>query len=119
METLKGTQPVFDKVLEELYRVTGRYEPSFASKLVATIDPSKPIWDVYVLANTGHKAPSYSSRNKLSLARAAYASIERWYSDFLQSDEGKFCVGEFDRFAPSHQWFTAVKKVDFILWQTR
>ena len=119
MEKMKETIPVFPNVLDEIHRKTGRYEPSFASKLVATIDPSKPIWDVHILANTGHKAPSYASKHKLEHAKAAYASIEDWYATFLQSTEGKLCIGEFDRHAPNHQEFTSLKKVDFIFWQTR
>jgi hypothetical protein len=119
MQDLREATPVFPDVLEEIHRRTGRYEPSFASKLVATIDPSKPIWDVHILANTSHKAPSYASKHKLENAKTAYASIEDWYSTFLQSTEGKLCISEFDRRAPNHQGFTSTKKVDFILWQTR
>ncbi len=119
MQKLKGTRPVFPDVLDAIHGTSGRYEPSFASKLVATIDPSKPVWDVHVLGNTCHSAPSYTNKAKVSLAKAAYASIEGWYIAFLQSSEGKLCVSEFDRLVPSHRGFTALKKVDFILWQTR
>lgn len=119
MQRLKEAPPVFADVLDQIHSLTGRYEPSFASKLVATINPSKPIWDVHVLANTGHKAPGYFRKDKLALAKSAYASIESWYSTFLQSSEGKLCVSEFDRVAPGHRDFTDLKKVDFVLWQTR
>lgn len=119
MQKLKGTKPVFADVLDTIYSTSGRYEPSFASKLVATIDPTKPVWDVHVLGNANHRAPSYANKAKLSLAKAAYASMEGWYSTFLKSPEGSLCVSEFDRLVPSHQRFTALKKVDFILWQNR
>lgn len=119
MQRLKETKPLFADVLDEIHSLTGRYEPSFASKLVATIDPSKPIWDVHILENTNHRAPSYTSKNKLALAKSAYASIENWYATFLFSTEGKFYISEFDRFAPDYCEFSALKKVDFILWQTR
>lgn len=59
------------------------------------------------------------SKDKLTLAKTAYASIENWYATFLQSAEGKLCVKEFDLQVPNHRAFTALKKVDFILWQTR
>lgn len=119
MQRLKNEKPIFADVLDQIHSLTGRYEPSFASKLVATIDPTKPIWDVHVLANTGHKAPNYYDKNKLTHAKVAFASIESWYSIFLESDEGKLCVSEFDRFAPEYRDFTALKKIDFILWQIR
>ncbi|MBR7799008.1 hypothetical protein [Undibacterium fentianense] len=119
MQKLKETKPLFADVLDEIYRLTGRYEPSFASKLVATIDPLKPIWDIHILKNTGHGAPSYASKNKLALAKVAYASLEDWYEKFLDSAEGKLYISEFDQFAPDYCGLTALKKVDFILWQTR
>jgi hypothetical protein len=119
MQNMKNGSPVFSDVLDEIYNQTSRYEPSFASKLVATVDPSKPIWDVHILANTNHKAPAYYSKNKFDLAKSAYASIEEWYAKFLNSTEGKLCVSEFDRNFPEYRWFTALKKVDFILWQIR
>jgi len=119
MQKLKGTKPAFSDVLDAIHGTSGRYEPSFSSKLVATIDPTKPVWDVHVLGNTNHTAPSYANKAKLSLAKAAYASMESWYATFLESPEGKLCVSEFDRLVPSHQRFAALKKVDFILWQNR
>ena len=67
LEKLKTTHPTFRDVLDEIHAATGRYEPSFASKLVATIDPSKPLWDVHVLANTNHSPPSYTHKAKISL----------------------------------------------------
>lgn len=119
MQGFKGSLVTFDSVLDAIFQNTGRYEPSFASKLVATLDPSKPVWDVHVLANTGHPAPSYSHASKISLAKVAYKSITHWYADFLESSEGQLCVSEFNRLVPEHIEFTSLKKVDFILWQTR
>jgi hypothetical protein len=47
MQQWKGSKPSFDHVLDHLSRVTGRYEPSFSSKLVATVDPEQPVWDIF------------------------------------------------------------------------
>ncbi|MYN45904.1 hypothetical protein GTP23_12685 [Pseudoduganella sp. FT93W] len=119
MQSLKGKNSTFSDILDEIYRLTGRYEPSFASKLLATIDPSKPVWDRFVLENSGHKAPSYSHKEKFELAKKVYASLEKWYSEFVDSADGQNCIAEFDRTVVSDFCFTDVKKVDFILWQTR
>jgi hypothetical protein len=119
MQQLKNSQPTFHDVLDTIHQMTGRYEPSFASKLVATIDPSKPVWDVHILNNTNHKPPSYSHKAKLSLAKVAYDSIESWYAEFLMSEDGKLCISEFNRLVPNSHDITDIKKVDFILWQTR
>ena len=49
MQSQKGQSPSFSCVLRHLYSVLGRYEPSFSSKLVATIDVNSPVWDSVVL----------------------------------------------------------------------
>ena len=36
-------------VIGSLYVEAGNVEASFSSKMIATIDPEKPIWDQYVL----------------------------------------------------------------------
>ena len=68
LERSKTTPPQFDTALDYLWSTLGRYEPSFSSKLVATLDPDRPVWDRFVLKNTGQKAPSYAARNRVQAA---------------------------------------------------
>lgn len=119
MEELKGKVVEFDNVLDELKKRTGRYEPSFSSKLVATLNSTKPIWDVHILANTSHKAPAYSNGNKVDLAKKAYQSIGAWYESFIQTAAGKLCIVVFDEKIKEHSKISDLKKIDFILWQIR
>lgn len=49
MEKSKSGGTNFSETLQGVYRSTGRIEASFASKLVATLDPSKPVIDTFVL----------------------------------------------------------------------
>jgi hypothetical protein len=119
MEELKGSKPTFGNVLDRVYEVTGRYEPSFSSKLVATLCADKPVWDQHVLKNIGEKAPSYTSKNKISEAKLRYADIENWYNKFLTSDKGVNWIEQFNKLIPEHDKLTDLKKVDLILWQTR
>lgn len=119
MQRQKGSRPTFNDVLDDLYKSTGRYEPSFSSKLVATLDPEQPVWDVWVLKNTGIRVPSYASKSKVEHAKAAYVTIQRWYRQFLNSKDGELVVRVFDRVVPEHAKVTDLKKVDFVLWQTR
>lgn len=53
LEKHKRRKTSFDQVLDHLHAELGRYEPSFSSKLVATLDPEQPVWDRFVLENTG------------------------------------------------------------------
>jgi hypothetical protein len=119
LESSKKSQPTFEQIIDKLNEVMGRYEPSFSSKLVSTIDPSKPIWDIHILKNTGHTAPPYNSKDKIQLAKKAYLSIEEWYKNILTSDNGKMYIDIFDELVPHQDKITNLKKIDFILWQTR
>lgn len=120
MEESKGRRPEFSQVISELRsRIGNAYEPSFSSKLVATLNPWRPMWDEHVLRNTGHKPPSYSSATKHADAIAAYASIVSWYEAFMKSSEGRRWVRLFNENAEDYYRITDIKKVDFILWQTR
>ncbi len=119
METCKNREVSFDFVIDSIFNATGRYEPSFSSKLLATVDAQKPIWDVYVLKNTGFTPPPYSARNRVSLAKEAYRSIEDWYKDFLVSKEGAIWINLFDENIKISSQISDLKKIDFILWQIR
>src|SRR6202040_30357 len=45
MSEARESHPDFMSVLKDLHKRTGRVEPSFASKLVATVDPQFPVID--------------------------------------------------------------------------
>ena len=119
LERWKNNKPGFAEVLDYLHGALGRYEPSFSSKLVATLDPEQPVWDRFVLEHTGVQSPPYTARNKLAQAKAAYVGIQAWYREFLASATGRLVVELFDAQVPEHGRVTDLKKVDFVLWQMR
>ena len=119
LERSKKTRPQFGRALDYLWSRLGRYEPSFSSKLVATLDPDLPVWDRFVLKNTGQKAPAYAALDRVQKAKAVYRSIQSWYEGYLCSDEGQSVLSVFDREVEEHHRLTDLKKVDFVLWQTR
>lgn len=121
MQQLKGSRPTFDTVLDSFRAAIGNNvcEASFSSKLVATLDPWQPIWDKYVLANTGHKPPASAAPDKFAQAKAGYASIAAWYATFLADKEGKRWIQAFNDNVDQYWRLTDIKKVDFILWQSR
>jgi len=119
MEHLKSHAVTFTVVLRYLKKELKRYEPSFSSKLVATLDPSKPVWDKYVLNNIHLPAPSYNSPSKFDEAEAIYQKIEDWFLSFERSVEGAMIIRKFDELISSHIDISNTKKIDFWLWQTR
>lgn len=42
-ESIKNGSPTFESIITYLYECTGNIEPSFSSKMLATIFPEKPI----------------------------------------------------------------------------
>ncbi len=119
MESRKNNPVRFEAVLDHIYGILGRYEPSFSSKLAATLDPNEPVWDKYVLRNTGQKAPYYSACKKLERAKNVFENVRKWYTKHMQSAEGKMMIEVFNNMVKEHDRITNIKKVDFILWKTR
>lgn len=119
LETCKVTGAEFAEILGDLWEETGRYEPAFASRLVATVDPTKPNWDRFVLMNTGLRAPSYLDPEKIERAARVYGQIRDWYSACLQSPGGQRILELFDEWVPEHPDISALKKLEFVLWHMR
>ncbi len=124
MEKIKGNSVSFEDVIRHLYTELGRIEPSFSSKLVATIDDSKPVWDMYVLNNLGLKQPPYSSgSNEAKLRRVEklidlYSKITDWYSVALDDSSVIEAIKLFDDCYADAD-ISKTKKIDLILWQSR
>ena len=104
-----------DDVISYLYKETGKYEPSFSSKLLATIDSNKPVWDLHVLSQLSIKAPPYYKKDRLQLSFATYKTLENWFATYLQTQNAKEVIKCFDSLFPVKQ-LTNVKKIDLVLW---
>lgn len=109
----------FEQIITELYRLTGNVEASFSSKMLATIDVSKPIWDQCVLQNLGLELMGKTQEEKLQNAVALYAQIVNWYADYLTTDEARKNIDEFDRLLPEYSCISETKKIDCLLWSKR
>lgn len=118
-EEMKTNDRTFSEALTYLYEHTGNIEPSFTSKMLASLHPEMPIWDRYVIANLGLELTGKTKSEQLANAVAIYHQIQAWYDNFLSTDETQKCIETFDRRFPSYQWLTPIKKVDFFLWSIR
>ncbi len=118
-ERIKNEKPTFKEIITYLYEQTGNIEPSFSSKMLASIDPDKPIWDKYILQNLGKELKGKTKQEQLENAIMLYAEIERWYKSFLDTDEAKECIEVFDRLMPDYRWISRTKKIDSVIWGTR
>lgn len=118
-EDVKNSKPTFEKIITYLYECTGNIEPSFSSKMLATIFPEKPIWDRYVVQNLNVQLVGTTKEEKLNNAISLYADMEKWYADFVKTAKGEECISEFDRVLPDYRGISSIKKIDSILWSIR
>lgn len=118
LEQAKSAPLTFDAALQSIYAATGRMEASFASKLIATIDPDQPVIDSVVLRNLKLKPPSAGSANRCDDIERLHMRIGEIYSRYLESRSGRDLVARFRRVYPGTS-VTRVKMLDFVLWQSR
>ncbi len=114
-----GGKPTFDVVLDEMYAKTGRVEASFASKLVATLDNTKPIWDSKVLANLWCKnaiKTYWSPEKRLAESKDLYHELDRAFTEVSGTSGGKDSVAAFDSAFPAYKDISDMKKLDFLVW---
>lgn len=119
LESEKATPHAFDLVIRKLHSSTGRIEASFASKLVATVDPSQPVIDSIVLANVGMALPrAATTEERLARITQLHKRLRDVLTEFLTTADGKYLVRRFqDRYANVD--LTPVKMLDFVLWKLR
>lgn len=108
----------FSQVLRTLHRSTGRYEASFASKLIATLDPSQPVIDSVVLKNLGCKLATAKTPQRMHAIESLHGALQQNVQSFLASSGGKSLVADFQALYPSHL-ISQEKMVDLVLWQMR
>ena len=109
----------FRRVLTEMREKTRRMEASFSSKIVATINPEKPVWDRWVLHNLGlKKVYGYGGGDKyLERCVARYHEICEATSAIVERGPGfRRWVSLLDAAHPEYASFTDTKKLDLFLW---
>jgi hypothetical protein len=114
--------PEFIEVLEKLYTVEERFENSFSSKLLHTINPNLPIWDSIVMKKLNLKTTFYfkSIQIKKENIVAQYQKLSTFFNDFILTKDGKELIDLFDEKIIIQDYnLTPLKKIDFIIWQTR
>lgn len=118
MERSKTRPTTFAEALMSLAADSGRVEASFASKLVATLDPSQPIIDQHVLRNFGLRMPYAQEANRLDKVIELHAELQRRYDRMLGSDVGRAICERFRLRFPAAD-IGDLKRVDLVLWQHR
>jgi hypothetical protein len=110
----------FADVLRSLFSNTGKFEASFASKLVASVNPEKPVIDSIVLKICKLKLPSPTAPAEIRLQKIdeLYRELSRIQTEFLDTDNGRYLTDRFAELYPGRP-VTRRKMLDLVLWKTR
>jgi hypothetical protein len=120
LEKNKNKKTSFEQTLVFFYRKFKRFEPSFSSKIVATINPNFPVWDSVVINKLRIKVPERHLSQEVRFKKTVkiYGDIVKWYVDFLKTKEARRIIKIFDKMIDTPN-ITDTKKIDLIIWQTR
>jgi hypothetical protein len=118
LESSKSAPVSITVVLTRLHETTSRIEASFASKLVATIDPSQPVIDSVVLGNLGLRLPNGEPAERIRRIAKLYDRLAHCFSQFLATAEGRQLIARFSAAYPAFP-ISETKMLDLVLWQTR
>lgn len=118
LESAKRAPITFEAALSQLFDATGQVEASFASKLVATLDPSLPVIDKFVLAQAGLTLPRAKAADRQATIVDVYAQLTTKLHHFAQSPTGKTLLTRFQAVYPQSKLST-IKMIDLVLWQMR
>jgi len=118
MQSGKGQGITFPEALGALKDRDGRIEASFASKLVATLNPAKPVIDQFVLRNFDLRLPYYYVSNREAKTTELYNLLCMKYEVLISSQTGRLILAKFHRRYPWAE-ITDLKRIDLVLWQIR
>lgn len=103
---------------DALRQHSGRIEASFASKLVATLKPTTPVIDKFVLKNFGLRLPYTYAPGRERKTVAIYDKLCSRYEALLHSPTGRLICARFSERFPQSD-IEDLKKIDLVLWQHR
>lgn len=108
----------YRSICNKLHERTGRWEASFASKMLASIDPAQPVIDSIVLKNLCLKLPRYGAANRLDGICAVHRELKEKLETILTTQCGLYIQERFAQSYPDAD-ITPIKMLDLVLWQTR
>ena len=116
---------LFLDVLQDMWRKTKRFEASFSSKLIATINPENPVWDANVLRHL-KLSTDYAKimgikceEERIAKTASLYRKIQTDTKEALQCNGFGKWEQCFNMEFPQFEDFTKIKKLDLFFWQLR
>ena len=120
----EGTLPTFEEALNEMLVRGGTIEPVYVSKMLSTLDPSRPLFDKHVLKAMGvssnFPAKAKTTAQKVKYCVNVYLDIEKFFTNTIRNGLGVAAIMLFDSKFPASRYplisnISEFKKIDFIL----
>lgn len=113
---MRANVVTFEEILEEI-SLGNMLEPSYASKMLATLNPEKPIWDSRVKSILEFNIQGNTREKKKKSIINIYYRIEETYKSYLESAEGIRNIELFDRIIGyKYPSLSKIRKLDFMIW---
>lgn len=112
----------FSLIISRLHKMTRKVEPSFTSKMLATIDDAAPVWDRRVISALKHYdpklpvVPTEFAGGQIERGIAGYQALQEACRDLLAEPIGKRCIEQFDCYLSDYSAISNMKKLDVVLW---
>lgn len=112
----------FSLIVSRLHKMTRKVEPSFTSKMLATIDDAAPVWDRRVISALKHYdpklpvVPTEFAGGQIERGIAGYQALQEACRDLLAEPIGKRCIEQFDCYLSDYSAISNMKKLDVVLW---
>lgn len=118
MENHKNNEPTYRETLEYFYNNFREVHYSFCSKLIATINPNRPILDQFVLRWMGYSKMDQTTpaKKRIDYYVNVYEKIEKEYNDHLIKPHLQKAISKFDDLFPEYSCLTSIKKIDCFIW---
>lgn len=112
----------FSLIVSRLHKMTRKVEPSFTSKMLATIDDAALVWDRRVISALKHYdpklpvVPTEFAGGQIERGIAGYQALQEACRDLLAEPISKRCIEQFDCYLSDYSAISNMKKLDVVLW---
>lgn len=111
----------FEEIITRLYNDTGEVHPIFSSKIITTINPNMPSWNVNTLHWLGIiKDDPKDAKDKIKYYVSIYENIVNQYQKHLEDASTIQLIEKFDMLIGDEgKNLTPTKKIDFIFYSAK
>ena len=117
IENFDELETIYEELLDSFYSDSGKYQYSYISKLVHTINPDFPIYDSNVIVALGLKESSDTEQKRKEFWNYIYKKINNIYQVIIEEELLKDVTEDFS-IKREITNMSNIKILDFLFWGT-